>query len=118
MNQEKEKGNRKENKIWMGVFPLLILFVYSCAPNPRGPGRGFWYHMMDGRMYGGIFMWLFLIVAIAAIIYFVASQTKNKYPSSSKTENEETPLEILKKRYAKGEISKEEFDRMKKDVGE
>ena len=28
----------------------------------------------------------------------------------------ETALEILKKRYAKGEITKEEFDQMKKDI--
>ncbi|TFG35586.1 MAG: SHOCT domain-containing protein, partial [Desulfobacterales bacterium] len=30
----------------------------------------------------------------------------------------ETADEILKKRYARGEISKEEFERMKKDISE
>ncbi|MEE8392329.1 MAG: SHOCT domain-containing protein [Anaerolineae bacterium] len=36
---------------------------------------------------------------------------------SSESRESETPMAILRKRYAKGEISKEEFDQMKKGLG-
>jgi putative membrane protein len=46
-------------------------------------------------------------------IYFLLQVSKSK---DSDVSNIETPLDILKKRYAKGEIDTEEFDRKKKNL--
>jgi putative membrane protein len=57
-----------------------------------GGGFGF-----GGMLFGGIFM----------ILFWAAPQPEVKA---------ETALEILKKRYAKGEIDKKEFEERKKDL--
>lgn len=61
-----------------------------------------------------MFMWLILIVVLAVVIYFVINRGKTTGNSINSTG--ESPTEILKKRYAKGEISKEEFDKLKKEI--
>ncbi len=61
----------------------------------------------------GIFFWLILIILIGVIIYLVVQNRNSKLK-----EQKEPPLEILKKRYAKGEITKEEFKSIKKDLSE
>ncbi|GAG89850.1 unnamed protein product, partial [marine sediment metagenome] len=67
-------------------------------------------HMM-GLGYRGIFSWLILVVLIGVIIYLVLKNSKLK-------EQKETPLDILKMRYAKGEITKDEFGSIKKGLSE
>jgi len=60
---------------------------------------------------GGLFMALFWVVVIAAVVLAVRWAGGNKAaPRSS------TPLDILKERYARGEIDKKEFDKKKRDL--
>lgn len=60
----------------------------------------------------GIMMIIFWVVVIIGIVYLV--RYLGKGPRGP--EPQEKPLDILKKRYAKGEITKEQFDRMKDDL--
>ncbi len=64
---------------------------------------------------GWIFMLLFwglVIVGIVLGVRWLLHQGR----TGTNLEGADTPLEILKRRYAKGEISREEFDRMKQDL--
>lgn len=73
--------------------------------------------MMDGT--GGGFMWfvwIFGVIIIGLIIWAVIFVVnKNQNNNQSKPSNE-TPLEILRRRYAKGEITDEEFNEKKKNL--
>jgi putative membrane protein len=73
---------------------------------------GNWGHMM-GYGYGGGFMWLIILALVGVAVYFLLQVSKSK---GSNRQIIEKPLDILKMRYAKGEIDKEEFDRKKKNM--
>lgn len=61
--------------------------------------------------FGWIFMVIFWVLVIIGVVYLV------KLVIGAKGEEKaETALDILKKRYARGEISKEEFEEKKKDL--
>lgn len=72
--------------------------------------------MMNGNDWGwGISVMLFLlmvIVFVAVIVMRVLREHNHHIGNIQKS----GPLDVVKERYAKGEITKEEFEQLKKDL--
>jgi putative membrane protein len=88
--------------------------------------RGYDWGMGSGMMgygygmswYGHIIMlilWVAVIVAIVVLIRWLILSSRTGGPRASH-DDEDTALAILKKRYARGEIDKQEFEEKKKDL--
>jgi len=99
-------------KLFLLLAMILSFSGRVFAKGNYGGHMGYWGHMTNCG-FGGIFMWIIFLIVIGVAVYLVVQATKSKGPESP---YRETPMEILKKRYAKGEITKEEFDKMKKDL--
>jgi len=61
-----------------------------------------------------VFTLIFWILLIAGIVFLITWLVQRAVGTESRME--ETALEILKKRYAKGEIAKAEFEEKKRDL--
>ncbi len=80
-------------------------------------GSGFG-NMMGGWGSFGLFAWIFMIIFWILIILGVVALVRHLGGTKQNSVNKDkTPLDILKERYAKGEINKKEFEEMKKDLG-
>jgi putative membrane protein len=86
---------------------LIVALFFSFTDHGHMWGR-------EGGMYswhGGGYMWILLLIAFLIVVYLIWQNTQSRTK-----DDRETPLEILKKRFAGGEISKEQFEQMKKDL--
>jgi len=95
------------------LFILFLLFSLDIYANNDFCPFWRWPNMMMWG-WGGLFMGLLFLLFIGLIVYLIIRSAKPTSTEISHKEN--TALEILKKRYAKGEVSKEEFEKMKKDL--
>lgn len=64
----------------------------------------------------GFGMWIFWIVVVLIVVLFIRLLMSAENLQSRTSS--ETPMDILKKRYAKGEIDEEEFEHRRKELGE
>jgi len=94
------------NKIRGVVTIAMLVFGYG-----NGMMGNYGYGMMG---YGGMFFGLLFWILIIVVAYLLIKNLINQ----SKTHSDEGKLALdhAKERYAKGEITKEEFEEMKKNL--
>jgi len=75
------------------------------------------YGMGPGMMWGwwGV-GWIFMIIFWGLLIVGLIFLIRHLIGAAKASKGEESALEILKKRYARGEINKEEFEQKKRDL--
>lgn len=84
-----------------------------------GPGN-FWY---GGGWVFPMVMPIFMLLVFLILLYLVFGRGGFRPPWRDDSDRGyplgrdlESPMEILRKRYAKGEITREEFEQIKKDI--
>ena len=73
------------------------------------------YYMFGYGWLDFLFMLLFWIAIVWLIVWIIKRLTKESEKSDG-NKGKENALEILRKRYAKGEINRKEYSRMKKEL--
>jgi putative membrane protein len=105
-------------KVFICLFSVFLFKSVALADYREyclwrmGPGMMGWGTM---GWFGPIFMivfWAMIIALVVLIIRRLLSSTQER-PGGSLGES---ALDILKKRYARGEINRQEFEEMKKDL--
>ncbi len=101
-------------KVWIPILIAVsaVLFLLLSFRTISYGMTGSYGMMNFGMGFGFIFMILFWGLLLGGVVWLITALT-----SSAKSQGKEnSPLTLLKKRYVKGEISKEEYEEMREEI--
>lgn len=111
--------NMKRALIIGGIAIAILVALPAVFGLIWGGQYGGW-GMMGPGMMGGFgtmgFMAIIWIGILGLIIWAVVAAVRRTGESGSPSQPADSALEILKRRYARGEINKEEYEEKKKDL--
>jgi putative membrane protein len=97
--------------LWLAALLAVLVFAGECWGYDGSRMGGYSNMMFYGH--GLLFLWMIVFFIICAVIYLFV---QHSYLRSSGRHLKESALDILEKRYALGEITKDQFMLMKKDI--
>ncbi|HEY7217138.1 MAG TPA: SHOCT domain-containing protein [Candidatus Binatia bacterium] len=103
-----------QSELWLAVFNALGKAGVLLAQNRMYEWRWemhpmWWWGWGIGMMAMMFLFWVVFIVGLVVALRWLLGK--------SKEQKEDSALEILRQRYARGEINKDEFEAKKKDLG-
>ena len=96
---------------------LTALPAIAQQSNGAPWGHGHWDGPWHGWFMGPIMMLAFLVV-IVVVAVLVVRAVSAPHSSSRRGGSDNAPLDILKERFARGEIDKDEFEQRRKVLGD
>lgn len=97
----------------IGLFAMTVFPSFTLADGGYFVMDGYRGGMMNGFYWGGMgFGFLFFFIFWGIVIYLAVIAFRH----FTEKKDRETPLELLKKRLAKGEVTEEEFEKIKKKL--
>lgn len=67
-----------------------------------------------GMFFGGAFMWLFWILLIVVVVFLIRLVVGRRGDTTA--DDGESPIQILERRFARGEIDEAEFKRRRAEL--
>ena len=107
--------------IFIGLIFLVSISSNVCAHAGRSEGWNMGPGMMGGwgmGWFGGIFMILFWILILIGLVFVIKWLIQSTNKGRDDGQSGYRALEILKERYARGEIDKAQFEDMKRDLAD
>ncbi len=100
---------------WLAAEPLSQWGDYGWGMRPGMMGWGGWGMSWVGQILMAAF-WIAVIVGIVFLIRWLILSTRQSGGAGAGQQSGDTALDILRQRYARGEIDRETYDQMRKDL--